>query len=209
MAIGHSGGWLGAIFGLVRGGSPAPRSGIACSRSSTAHRPTADGGPGSGPARAARLPHAQLRRPDAARAPRRPHCLRVASPRWATEILASAGCFIWTEVIACLGTDMEVVEDCCEPVADALDAERSIAFRPRDRRSPAHKSGSSTVSRVPAAGSDSKPNAPSWDALTDPNESEAVTGDLRSRETAAVVFDAYNDRPFPTRISSRRRKATK
>jgi len=65
------------------------------------------------------------------------------------------------------------------------------------------------VTRVPAAGSDSKPNAPSWDALTDPNESEAVTGDLRSRETAAVVFDAYNDRPFPTRISSHRRKATK
>jgi len=45
------------------------------------------------------------------REPRRPHCLRVASPRWATEILATAGCFTGTEVIACLATDMELVED--------------------------------------------------------------------------------------------------
>jgi hypothetical protein len=114
------------------------------------------------------------------REPRRPHCLRVASPRWATEILATAGCFTGTEVIACLATDMELVDDCCERVAGALDAGRSIAFQARDRGSPAHKSGSSTVTRVPAAGSDSKPNAPSWDAHTHPNESEAVTGDLRS-----------------------------
>src|SRR5690242_20337666 len=107
------------------------------------------------------------------REPRRPHCLRVASPRWATEILATAGCFTGTEVIACLATDMELVDDCCERVAGALDAGRSIAFQARDRGSPAHKSGSSTVTRVPAAGSDSKPNAPSWDAQ---NPSQRVRG---------------------------------